>query len=322
MSETDPVIPQVGVHGRELNWLVDRFVDETPGVAHAVVITEDGLLMAVSDRLRRDRAEQIAAVTAGMASLVVGAAKAIAGGAVRQTVVEMEYGVMLLLAVADGSCLAVLAAADADLGLVGYEASMLVRRVGAVLTPGPRSAPAARDRDRPRSGARQGPGAFGPASKLPGLDGTAAGDGDGAREWPGDWSASRSDDQPDDSPDDMPDGTRDNTPDRAPADRETDDAWTEPDADGPSASPDASPDASPEPPEPHRPPEPPRGAEPPRAPESAGSSEPPASSVRPTDPRSRRGGRQAPTDASGSPQPSVRPVERTSRQRPGRRPRR
>lgn len=149
MSSSEPDVPHVGPYRKEINWLVDKFVQETPGVAHAVVITEDGLLMAVSDRLRRDRAEQIAAVTAGMASLVVGAAKAIAGGEVRQTVVEMEYGVMLLLAVADGSCLAVLAAADADLGLVGYEASMLVRRVGAVITPGPRSAPSDRPRKQP-----------------------------------------------------------------------------------------------------------------------------------------------------------------------------
>jgi predicted regulator of Ras-like GTPase activity (Roadblock/LC7/MglB family) len=257
MTESEPVIPQVGVHGRELNWLVDRFVDETPGVAHAVVITEDGLLMAVSDRLRRDRAEQIAAVTAGMASLVLGAARAIAGGAVRQTVVEMEYGVMLLLAVADGSCLAVLAAADADLGLVGYEASMLVRRVGAVITPGPRSAPAGHD-DAGRT-PRKGPGAFGPASRLPGPD------------------------------TDLPE------PDTDPPQPD----WPDP---APPAPPAAVPPSSVQPASQH-----------PTDPGEPGS-------VRPSDPR--RGRRTPPPDGSGSNQSSVRPVERASRPRSGRRPRR
>ena len=38
-------------------------------------------------------------------------------------------------ALSDGSCLAVLATLDSDIGLVGYEMAMLVARCGDVLTP-------------------------------------------------------------------------------------------------------------------------------------------------------------------------------------------
>ena len=47
----------------------------------------------------------------------------------------MEAGYLFVTSVSDGSCLAVFAAADCDIGLVGYEMSLLVDRMGKVLTP-------------------------------------------------------------------------------------------------------------------------------------------------------------------------------------------
>jgi predicted regulator of Ras-like GTPase activity (Roadblock/LC7/MglB family) len=52
-----------------------------------------------------------------------------------QTVVEMERGIVLLMSINAGSCLAVLASTNCDIGLVGYEMTLLVDRVGQVLTP-------------------------------------------------------------------------------------------------------------------------------------------------------------------------------------------
>ena len=57
------------------------------------------------------------------------------GGAVTQTVVEMQRGLLIVMAISDGSSLAVLAAADCDMGLVAYEMALLVERVGSALTP-------------------------------------------------------------------------------------------------------------------------------------------------------------------------------------------
>jgi predicted regulator of Ras-like GTPase activity (Roadblock/LC7/MglB family) len=120
---------------QNLNWLVSNFARSVPGAAHAIVLSADGLLMAVSERLDRARADQLAAVASGLASLTQGAAKIFGGGQVTQTVVEMERGFLLVMAVSDGSCLAVLAAPSCDIGLIGYEMALLVARTGEVLTP-------------------------------------------------------------------------------------------------------------------------------------------------------------------------------------------
>ena len=91
--------------------------------------------MAVSERLDRARADQLAAVSSGLASLTQGAARCFDAGAVNQTIVEMEKGFLFVMSVSDGSCLAVLASPSCDIGLVGYEMALLVARTGDVLTP-------------------------------------------------------------------------------------------------------------------------------------------------------------------------------------------
>ncbi len=120
---------------RNLNWLVSNFARSVPGAAHAIVLSADGLLLAVSERLDRARADLLAAVASGLASLTQGAARIFGGGNVTQTVVEMEQGFLLVMSVSDGSCLAVLAAPSCDIGLIGYEMALLVARTGEVLTP-------------------------------------------------------------------------------------------------------------------------------------------------------------------------------------------
>ena len=119
----------------QFGWLLTNFVDRVAGVSYAVVVSSDGLLLTSSAGLPRDRADQLAAVASGMSSLTRGAARVFGAGEVLQTVVEMELGCMLLMAIADGSCLAVLAAPDCDMGLIAYEMTLLVDRAGELLTP-------------------------------------------------------------------------------------------------------------------------------------------------------------------------------------------
>ena len=116
-------------------WLVTNFAERVPGVAHTVVVSADGLLLTASSRLPRDRADQLAAIASGMISLTNGAARCFDAGAVVQTIVEMEHGIVALMSISDGSCVAVLAAPTCDIGLVGYEMTLLVDRVGQLLTP-------------------------------------------------------------------------------------------------------------------------------------------------------------------------------------------
>ena len=115
---------------RDLDWVMSRFVEEVPDAAHAILVSADGLLMASSTSIPGERAEQVAAVSSGLASLAVGAARLFEGGSVMQTIVEMEMGFLMLMSVGDGSNLTVLTTEEADIGQVGYEMALLVERVG------------------------------------------------------------------------------------------------------------------------------------------------------------------------------------------------
>ena len=120
--------------GSSLDWLVSNFAREVPGVSHAVLVSVDGLLIAASEALPRERAEQLSAVTSGLASLAAGAAQLFEGGQVLQSVVEMGGGYLLVMRVGDGSQLATLAAPNCDIGQIGYEMAVLVERVGNVVS--------------------------------------------------------------------------------------------------------------------------------------------------------------------------------------------
>ena len=125
--------PARAPHGKSLDWLVSVFAREIPGVSHAILVSADGLLVAASEHLPVERADQLAAVGSGLASLSTGAAQLFDGGEVLQSVVEMENGYLLLMRVGDGSHLAALASTSCDIGQVGYEMAVLVERVGAVV---------------------------------------------------------------------------------------------------------------------------------------------------------------------------------------------
>jgi len=130
-------------HMSQFGWLVNNFADSVPGVAHAVVVSVDGLLLAASARLPVDRAQQMAAITAGIVSLNLGAASCLGADTVIRSVVEMDHGALLLTSIKDGSCLAVLAARDCDIAQLAFEMTVLVDQVGQILTPQLRAALAA-----------------------------------------------------------------------------------------------------------------------------------------------------------------------------------
>jgi uncharacterized protein len=124
--------------GQDLNWLISAFADRVPSVAHALVVSSDGLPLAFSHGLPPERVDQLAAVASGLTSLVEGAARIFRGGAVNQTVVEMRQGLLIVMPVTGGSTLAVLATSDCDMGLVAYEMALLADRTWRALTPEPR----------------------------------------------------------------------------------------------------------------------------------------------------------------------------------------
>jgi hypothetical protein len=118
-----------------VNWLVNSFVGKVAGVSEAVVVTSDGLPMAMSGGLDRDAGDRFAAVASGLIGLAYGAAGRFGGGAVNEVIVEMEHAFLFVTGISDGSCMAVVATSDCDVGLVGYEMAVMVEQVGSVLTP-------------------------------------------------------------------------------------------------------------------------------------------------------------------------------------------
>ena len=128
---------------QDLSWLITDFTERVPGVEHAVVVSADGVPLAVSDGIQPRRLEHLAAITTGLNSLANGTAQVVNGGEVTQTLVAMRRGVLVIVAISDGSSLAALALVDADLDQVAYEMTVLAEQAGGVLTPAPRPATAA-----------------------------------------------------------------------------------------------------------------------------------------------------------------------------------
>lgn len=118
----------------ELDWLVNDFTQRVAGVSHALVVSADGLKLAVSEHVDDARADQLAAVASGLASLTRGAARCFEAEPVNQTIVEMGGGYLFVTSIGDGSALAVFAQPACDIGMIGYEMTLLVARAGKLLT--------------------------------------------------------------------------------------------------------------------------------------------------------------------------------------------
>ena len=120
----------------ELNFLLDDLVDRVPQIRKVVVLSRDGLVMGMSRGVGREGAEYLAALAAGFHSLAAGARPQLDSGEVRQTLVELDKGLFFVVPAGTNSCLALLSEAGANAGLIAYEMTMLVKRVGRQLSTG------------------------------------------------------------------------------------------------------------------------------------------------------------------------------------------
>lgn len=117
------------------NWMLANFVRNTDGVRDAVAVSSDGLLIAMSDGVDRTSADRLAAIVSGLSSLAKSAARSYEFDGLKLIMIEMRRGFLLASAIADGSCIGVIADDSCDVGLVGYEIAKLADRAGTLLTP-------------------------------------------------------------------------------------------------------------------------------------------------------------------------------------------
>ncbi|WP_340384143.1 roadblock/LC7 domain-containing protein [Streptomyces sp. SS7] len=117
-----------------LGRLLDDLTERVDHVRHALVLSNDGLVAGASTGLRREDAEHLAAVSSGLHSLAKGSGRHFGAGQVRQTMIEFDEALLFVTAAGSGSCLCVLSGAQADMGQIAYEMTLLVSRVGEHVT--------------------------------------------------------------------------------------------------------------------------------------------------------------------------------------------
>ena len=122
----------------DLGWLLDDLVTRVAQIDKALILSRDGLAIGASQGFTREDAEHLSAVAAGFQSLARGAGQHFGGGRIRQTIVEMDNIFLFVTSAGEGSCLAVISPATADVGLIAYEMAILVKRVGPHLSVQPR----------------------------------------------------------------------------------------------------------------------------------------------------------------------------------------
>jgi predicted regulator of Ras-like GTPase activity (Roadblock/LC7/MglB family) len=125
---------------RDLTWLLDNLLAQTPQARHALVLARDGLPICWTGTLDETLACQLAAIASGVQSLAHGASDLFGDGSggVRQSLTEFGGGLLCIVEAGEGAHLAVVAGEEADAGLIGHNMNAMVERIGELLSAPPR----------------------------------------------------------------------------------------------------------------------------------------------------------------------------------------
>ena len=115
---------------QDLDWLLDRLIDQVPGARHAIVLSDDGLVVSQSHGIDRADAERLAAIATGQQSLARGVGDMFGGGGTRQVIVELARLWLFVTAAGNGTHLAVIAAQEVDAEVMAVAMHTLVLQVG------------------------------------------------------------------------------------------------------------------------------------------------------------------------------------------------
>lgn len=121
----------------ELYWLLDDFVTSVADVSHALILSNDGLMVASSRELSKEDADHLSAVASGFQSLAKGTSLQFAAEPYGRRWWRWTRRSSSSPRPAR-SCLTVMTTGAADVGLIAYEMARLVTRVGQHLATVPR----------------------------------------------------------------------------------------------------------------------------------------------------------------------------------------
>lgn len=116
----------------DLPWMLDDLV-EVPHVVSVVVLSTDGLIVQKSSFMSQDVAEILAAGASSMYSVAAGTGRRFDSGPVQQVIIEYQDRTLFIAAAGQNARLAVLCDQQVDMGMVAYEVSRLVTRIGEYL---------------------------------------------------------------------------------------------------------------------------------------------------------------------------------------------
>ncbi|MFI9848188.1 roadblock/LC7 domain-containing protein [Nonomuraea sp. NPDC051941] len=114
----------------DLDWLLDGLVDQVAGTRHAIVLSDDGLVISRSRTIERSDAERLAAIATGQQSLARGVGQLFSGGPVQQVIIEMAELWLFITTAGRGTHLAVVASQEVDAELMSVAMHTLVQQVG------------------------------------------------------------------------------------------------------------------------------------------------------------------------------------------------
>jgi predicted regulator of Ras-like GTPase activity (Roadblock/LC7/MglB family) len=150
MSDKErPVSAVTPKQAQDLAWLLQGLGEEVPVIRGSVLLSSDGMMKAAHG-FDRTGAEQFAALASGLFSIARSAGTKFDGtNEVRQVVAELKSSQLFISWAGFNSVLAVLAKADADPAVVGFEMARLIKAVRPFLDTAARSAVATGRPNRP-----------------------------------------------------------------------------------------------------------------------------------------------------------------------------
>jgi uncharacterized protein len=127
---------QLSASAQDLQSTIDEFTARVPEITAAALATSDGLLVTASEGFDRDHADELAAVACGVVSIVTGStARMFDDDQVELAVAAMSRRTLMVKPVQEGTVLAVVATAKADIPNTGVAVTGLADRLSQMITP-------------------------------------------------------------------------------------------------------------------------------------------------------------------------------------------
>lgn len=135
MNSPQPAAPPLPVDSVDLQWLLNDFVSNCPGVNTAIVVSVDGLLVTMDASMNRETADSLAAVVSGLSSMALGAGQMFNAGQIQQQLLQYPGGFLIIRQLAAGAVVSAIAQRNGDIGRIGHQLAELAKRVGPALSP-------------------------------------------------------------------------------------------------------------------------------------------------------------------------------------------